>query len=291
MKPWRLRRFGAVLSLAAGLATLAASAPARPATPWYQVEVVVFAEGGESPSGRGDWREEGPPPLPENTIELLAALGVGDEAGGSGRRHAFRALPASKLELGAAAARLDRNDAYRVLLHVGWRQPGSSRGDAPAVRLGTLRGLVPDGRFAASAAPGESVEGTIRLWRRQFLHVDVDLAFGDVGGWRRREEAADPSAAPGSERPGAPEAGAASSADTEPGDGSEGTGATATELRAPGSAEGEEAETGATAVPRPGSGERRRVARLVRSLRLRAGRLHYLDHPLFGALLQVKRLP
>ena len=166
-----LRPFGAALALAlaAGLAALAASAPARPATPWYQVEVVVFAEGGESPSGGGDWREEGPPPLPENTIELLAALGVGDEAGGSGRRHAFRALPASKLELGAAAARLDGNDAYRVLLHVGWRQPGSSRGDAPAVRLGTLRGGIGDDRF--TAAPGESVEGTIRLWRRQFLCV------------------------------------------------------------------------------------------------------------------------
>lgn len=285
MKPWRLRRFGAVLALTAGLAGLAASAPARPATPWYQVEAVVFAEGGGSPSGGGDWREEGPPPLPENTIELLSALVAGDEAGASGRRHAFRALPASKLELGAAAARLDRNDAYRVLLHVGWRQPGSSRGDAPAVRLGTLRGGIGDDRF--TAAPGESVEGTIRLWRRQFLHMDVDLAFGDVEAWRRREDAADPSDTPGSERPGTPEAGAASSADAEPGDGSEGT--RAAELRAPGAAEEEEAQTGAMAAPRPG-GERRRVARLVRSLRLRAGRLHYLDHPLFGVLVMVKRL-
>ena len=278
--PRRLRRFGAALALAAGLAALAAlaaSAPARSATPWYQLEVVVFAEGGESPWGRDDWREEGPPPLPENTVELLAALGAGDDTGGSGRRHAFRALPASQLELGAAAARLDRNDAYRVLLHVGWRQPGSSRGNAPAVHLGTLRGGVGDGRF--TAAPGEAVDGTIRLWRRQFLHVDLDLAFGDVEGWRRRQEAAGPpSAEPGDERPEAPEA-----------DGAPGAGASAAEPRPPGGPVGRE-EAGAAAEPPPAGNARIRVTRLTRSLRLRAGRLHFLDHPLFGALLMVKRL-
>lgn len=282
MSPLRLRRFGGVLALAAGLAALAASAPARSATPWYQMEVVVFAEGGESPWGRDDWREEGPPPLPENTVELLAALGAGDDAGGSSRRHAFRALPASQLELGAAAARLDRNDAYRVLLHVGWRQPGSSRGNAPAVHLGTLRGGVGDGRF--TAAPGEAVEGTIRLWRRQFLHVDLDLAFGDVEAWNRRQEAADPSAAPGNERPEAPEADAAPSANPDTG-----AGASAAEPRPPGASVGRE-EAGAAAEPPPAGNARIRVTRLTRSLRLRAGRLHFLDHPLFGALLMVKRL-
>jgi hypothetical protein len=30
--------------------------------------------------------------------------------------------------------------------------------------------------------------------------------------------------------------------------------------------------------------------RLTRSLRLRSGRLHYIDHPLFGMLLEVRRL-
>lgn len=282
----RLRRSGAALALAAGLAALAAlaaSAPARSATPWYQLEVVIFAEGGESPWGRDDWREEGPPPLPENTVELLAALGAGDEAGGSSRRHAFRALPASQLELGAAAARLDRNDAYRVLLHVGWRQPGSSRGNAPAVHLGTLRGGVGDGRFTATA-PGESVDGTIRLWRRQFLHVDLDLAFGDVEAWNRRQEAAGPSAEPGDERREAPVA------DAVPGTNPDtGGGASAAEPRPPGASVGRE-EAGAAAEPPPAGSARIRVTRLTRSLRLRAGRLHFLDHPLFGALLMVKRL-
>ena len=281
MKPPRLRRpFGGVLALAAGLAALAAAAPARPATPWYQVEAVVFAEGDESRWSRDDWREEGPPPLPENAVELLAALAPGDEAGGAGRRHAFRALPASELDLGAAASRLDRSGAYRVLLHVGWRQPGSPPGAAPAVHLGALQGLASDGRFAA--APGEAVEGTIRLWRRRFLHVDADLAFGDVEGWRRRQEAEDPSAVLGDERRETPDAAAPSPS----------TDAGAAEPRPPDPAAPREGAEEAAAEPPPPAGSARvRVTRLTRSLRLRAGRLHYLDHPLFGVLLTVKRLP
>ncbi len=272
MRPPRTR-FGAVLALAAGLAALAASAPATPATPWYQVEVVIFAQGGESPWDRDDWREEGPPPLAGKTVELLAAIDPTGEGSGSNRRHAFRALPASELELTATADRLDRTDAYRVLLQVGWRQPGFPYDDAPAVHLGTLRGLVSDDRF--TAAPGEAVDGTVRLWRRRFLHVDTDLAFGDIEAWRRRKDAAAASEEPESESRGTPEAGAAPRAG-------------AAELRTPGAA----AQEGAVeaAEPRPAGGERLGVVRLTRSLRLRAGRLYYLDHPLFGVLLRVKRL-
>lgn len=275
--------FGAALALAlaAGLAALAASDPARPATPWYQVEVVIFAQGGESPWDRDDWREEGPPPLPENTVELLPGLPLVGEAKGSNRRHAFRSLPASKLELTAAADRLDRAADYRVLLHVGWRQPGSRRDDAPAVHLDTLRGLSPGARFAA--APGEAVDGTIRLWRRRFLHVDTDLAFGDVEAWRGRKDAG-ADAEPGNEhREAAPAAGVASNPDT-----GEGAVAGAAELGAPGPTGRKETE--ATTEPRPAGGEPRRAARIARSLRVRAGKPHYIDHPLFGVLLKVSRL-
>lgn len=253
MKPPRTH-FGAIFALAAGIAAGTASAPARPATPWYQVEAVVFAERDAArPEDRPHWREEGPPPIPENAVELLAALAPGDGGAGASRRHAFRALPASELDLSGAADRLDRSDAYRVLLHVGWRQPGFPPDDAPAVRLDSSLGLASGSRFAA--APGEAVGGTIRLWRRRFLHVDTDLAFGESEAWRGRREGADAGAA-------------------EPG--------------APGPPGRKEAE--AAAEPRPAGGEDRRVARIARSLRVRAGKLHYIDHPLFGVLLTVERL-
>lgn len=260
-------RFGAPLALAAALA---AGSPAAAATPWYQVEVVVFAEGGESRWDRDDWREEGPPPLADNTVELLAALAPTDDARGSKRRHAFRALPASELELTAAADRLDRANAYQVLLHVAWRQPGFQYDDAPAVHLGTQRGLVSDARFAPGR--GESVDGTVRLWRRRFLHLDTDIAFGEIEAWRRRENAR-----AGSE-PSRIGSGVAPRSEAGP---------------------SERAAQGPVAAQSPGDEEepqaareepRLRVARLTRSLRLRGGRLYYIDHPVFGMLLKVKRL-
>ena len=265
-------RFGAPLALAfaTGLASLAPAAPVAAATAWYQVEVVIFAEGGESRWDRDDWREEGPPPLADNTVELLAALAPADVARGSARRHAFRTLPATELGLTAAADRLDRSSAYRVLLHVAWRQPGFPYDDAPAVHLGTQRGLVSDDRFAV--APGESVDGTVRVWRRRFLHVDTDLAFGEIEAWLRRETAVAGPAPPRIESDETPEAGA-------------GPRVRAGEARAAAQAAGEDGESQAVRDDRP-----LRVARLTRSLRLRAGRLYYIDHPLFGMLLNVKRL-
>ena len=259
---------GVSLALAAGLVCLAAATFAAAATRWYHVEVVIFAQGGNSPWSRGDWREEGPPVLAKNTVELLPGLAPADRPAGSARRHAFRTLPAASLDLGATVDRLDRSDDYRVLLHVGWHQPGFSDDDAPGVHLGTLRSLAAQDRFGA--ASGEEVEGTVRFWRRRFLHVDVDLAFGNVDAWQRREHGDAAEALAGARaRPGAG-----------PADGSA--------PRTSGSTENETEKE--IARSGPGHGEVLRVARLTRSLRLRAGRLHYIDHPLFGLLLKVKRL-
>ena len=271
---------GVLLALAAALVCLAAATSAAAATRWYHVEVVIFAQGGESPWIRDDWREEGPPILAKNTVELLPGLAPADRPAGSKRRHAFRALPASSLELGTSVDRLDRSKDYRVLMHVGWHQPGFSDDDAPGVHLGTLRSLLAQDRFGG--ASGKEVEGTVRFWRRRFLHVDVDLAFGDVAAWRQREHGAATDAPPVRERAasGTGLAGTRARPGAGPADGS----ATQT----PGITEDETAKE--IARSGPGHAEPLRVVRLTRSLRLQAGRLHYIDHPLFGMLLKVRRL-
>ena len=275
---------GAALAgaLVAGLVSFAATTPAAAATRWYHVEVVLFAQGADGAAWRrNDWREEGPPALAKNTVELLPGLDAAGLPDGSNRRHAFRTLPASALDLGAAADRLDRSNDYRVLLHVGWNQPGFSDDEAPAVHLGTLGSLAGAEERSAGTA-GEEVEGAVRFWRRRFLHVDVDLSFGDIEAWRERKEGSAP-ARPGGESadPGPTMAGARTGTPALPAEGSAG--------RAGGSAtEGDEPETDARRVD--GEDEPLRVARLTRSLRLRSGRLHYIDHPLFGVLLVVRRL-
>ena len=275
---------GAVLvgALVAGLVSFAATTPAAAATRWYHVEVVLFAQGADDTAWRrNDWREEGPPALAKNTVELLPGLGADGLPAGSNRRHAFRTLPATALDLGAVADRLDRSNDYRVLLHVGWNQPGFSDDEAPAVHLSTLGALA--GAEERSAGPGgEEVEGAVRFWRRRFLHVDVDLSFGDIEAWREREEGA-ALARPGGESavPGLtmarPQAGTPA-LPAEPSAGSAG------------GSPAEDADPETDARRMAGADEPLRVTRLTRSLRLRSGRLHYIDHPLFGVLLVVRRL-
>ena len=282
------RRTAAILgaafagALGAGLVSFAATTPAAAATRWYHVEVVLFAQGADDAAWRrNDWREEGPPALAKNTVELLPGLDADGLPAGSNRRHAFRTLPPSALDLGAVADRLDRSNDYRVLLHVGWNQPGFSDDEAPAVHLGTLGALA--GAEERSAGPGgEEVEGAVRFWRRRFLHVDVDLSFGDIEAWRERKEGA-ALARPGGESavPGLTMAGPRTGTPVLPAEGSAGS--------AGGSAaEDDEPESDASRVAE--ADEPVRVARLTRSLRLRSGRLHYIDHPLFGVLLVVRRL-
>lgn len=277
---------GAALAgaLVAGLVSFAATTPASAATRWYHVEVVLFAQGADDAAWRrNDWREEGPPALAKNTVELLPGLDAAGLPAGSNRRHAFRALPASALDLGAVADRLERSNDYRVLLHVGWNQPGFSDDEAPAVHLSTLGALA--GGEERSAGPGaEDVEGAVRFWRRRFLHVDVDLSFGDIEAWRERREGAAPAAArSGGESavPGLTTDGARAGTPAPPAAGS-------AESAEGSAAEGDEPDTAAGRAA--GADEPLRVARLTRSLRLRSGRLHYIDHPLFGVLLVVRRL-
>ena len=269
-------------ALVAGLVSFAATTPAAAATRWYHVEVVLFAQGADDAAWRrNDWREEGPPALAKNTVELLPGLDAAGLPDGSNRRHAFRTLPASALDLGAVADRLDRSNDYRVLLHVGWNQPGFSDDQAPAVHLGTL-GALADVEERAAGPGGEEVEGAIRFWRRRFLHVDVDLSFGDIKAWRERK-AGSALARPGGEStvPGLATAGARTGTPALPAEGSAGN--------AGGSAgEGGQPETDAGRGA--GADDPLRVVRLTRSLRLRSGRLHYIDHPRFGVLLVVRRL-
>ncbi len=280
-----IRRVGleAVLAVLGALALLAPLSATRADTSWYQVEVVVFAQDDEAGWQRGNWREEGPPPLAGNTVELLVGSSPGTGAGGSSRRHAFRTLSASGLGLGNAVSRLERAGDYGILLHVGWLQPGFTKRDAPAVHLSAPRSFATGGRFDGSA--GQGIDGTVRLWRRRFLHMDVDISFGDIEGWRQRvADEAGPADRP-NDRAGTPQVprGGPGPDTAAPDSGRD--------LRSAGSAVATVArEVAPETEVKPAAGERLRVVRLVRNLRLDAGALHYVDHPLFGILVLAKRL-
>jgi len=155
-------RRAALLVLVLVLVLGAVPAGASAAT-WYTVEVVVFALLSPDASAEIWPAEPGRPPL-DGSIELGSDLTLSDD----GTPFAFRRLGTDRLMLQEAAARLRRSSLYRPLLHVGWRQPGFEPGEARAVHVTAADG----------GATGSIVDGTVRVWRERFLHVEVDLVYG-----------------------------------------------------------------------------------------------------------------
>lgn len=120
----------------------------------YDVEVIVFkqweAGGADAELPRND--------VPAPTAERISALDAAD---------GIAALPSSELRLQGVYQVLARSKDYQPLLHVGWRQQGLGREQAPAVAIpaGWLPGqeLTPD------------LHGLIKVYKERFLHAVVDL--------------------------------------------------------------------------------------------------------------------
>lgn len=156
----------------------------------YQIEIIVFEhlrlgddnEQWPQQPGRPDW---------QGVIPLAGA----DTPSG------YLPLPAARQRMQGVQRVLRTSGEYRPLLHVTWEQPGLTPARARPVLL-----------------PGDNelVEGTVKLRRTRYLHVDLDLMY--VLG-------------------------------SDPGN----------------------------------------YVRLVEERRVRLNELHYFDHPLFGAIVQVTR--
>ncbi|MDX1434303.1 MAG: CsiV family protein, partial [Gammaproteobacteria bacterium] len=284
-----------VLLLGAALLAGAAGGPLAEEDTWYTVELIVFERTDEAGRGAEHWPEEPGLPALAGALELLPSqqrapqsgdAGQGGQAGQAGQAgegsqsgglaRAFRRLPAEAFALGDAWQRLEKSESYRPLLHLAWNQPGFAEAEAKSVHVhdgNSTFGGTP-GSQAANVAAADSylgapfsarasmprdparaaLDGTLRLHRARYLHVRVDLLYyrPPVG----------PPAAPAASARGTP------AAQTLP----DSTDAAlleqllAEELREP------------------------TLFRLTQSRRMRSGETHYLDHPLFGALIQVRPL-
>jgi hypothetical protein len=115
----------------------------------YDVEVVVFRN--RSPQADGEqW--------PQRRVE--ADRGFSSKPVETG----IEELAREQRSLQAVADSMQRSGAYDVLLHTAWRQPGLDRTLAQPY-------TVPHGLERR----GYRLEGTIRLVRERFLHLDIDL--------------------------------------------------------------------------------------------------------------------
>lgn len=133
-------------------------APADDVTPWYQVDVVVFAHA--DTSDQEVWVDDPGTPNMAKAVVLApssASPGLGqtlnalfgdtdqdqaladfiDADGGTDDTApvAFRLLPDDAQQLNAVVARLNGAADYRVLYHAAWRQPGYSPDKSIPVRI------------------------------------------------------------------------------------------------------------------------------------------------------------
>jgi hypothetical protein len=211
---------------------------------WYTVEILVFRLQDES----GLYLERWPmnPGLPDAALARSLVAGTRaepaqDNAPADG--DAFVLLGNDQFSLEGVASALRRSGAYQPLLHVAWRQPGFAQAEAITVRLhsqlrnpyrtdetAVLRQAQGYGGFTTEQAPvlnrpSAVLDGTIRLRRARYLHVDADLVY----------------------------------------------------YRPPAIAQG------IGSAPEPS------LFRLTESRRMRSSELHFLDHPMFGVLVEVRR--
>lgn len=154
--------------------------PAQPAGSW-QVELVAF-DYREAPASNEQVLQPAAPSMLPPPAPLLPPSGDGSAALPFTR---YPLLEPEALQLGGVRQRLARSGELRPLLHLGWQQ------DAPA-RRGAAR---PQELPPVDGSRG--LQGTVRLYRRQSLHVELDLWLpaaagddadgGEPGGYRLRE--------------------------------------------------------------------------------------------------------
>ena len=169
-------------------------------TRYYDVEVVIF----ETRDPIGLQSEHWPQTLNEDTPERWVELGLpyaGELPEEYDARYTFVPLPEENYQLNQEVKTLEEAEGYRVLMHLGWRQPGMDRQSAIPVRI---QRLVPP---LAEAMPEDTVEaapptedvavaidaaeapplspdsqymtlqGYIRIALARYLHVSTDLAY------------------------------------------------------------------------------------------------------------------
>lgn len=131
--------------------------PALAADPVYEIEVLAFQrQVAPATSGEEDWGASAHrPDLDEGfSLDMIGGLPLGQ----------------SDLRLNSAATRLNRQAAYKVILHEAWRQPVGTRASAPFLHL--------TGGATLSGQDGEALpqlDGLIRLYRDPQLYLQSDL--------------------------------------------------------------------------------------------------------------------
>ena len=149
------------------------------ATTWYTIEVIAFSHLNNDGLYEENWPSSPGEPAIHNAVRLAppGELALDDRAEHSGSVHTYNLLGRSSLRMENIANRLKQSSGYRPLMHIAWRQPGLSKSLSKAVYVHSA--LPNSHRSDATAHDGPAgepqIQGTIRVSRARYLHVDTDL--------------------------------------------------------------------------------------------------------------------
>ena len=170
--------------------------------PWYEIEVIVFANTQQSGLDTETWPNN--PPMKEFsqvvTLDFPQGGGVPRDdlpdfakadyrsvkaaAGGMAAKlpEPFVFLGRNEFRLGDVMSKLQSDSRYQPLLHIAWRQPTLSPKAAPPVFVysgmdtPSNSGLVNTG-FQMVGPQSVKLYGLIRLSVSRYLHVETDLHY------------------------------------------------------------------------------------------------------------------
>lgn len=145
------------VGLALLFAVLAQPAVPQTASGAYDVEVVIFRTGANSPEAVGDPGDR-----------FAGGGDSADPAAGSGVARLVGSLPAARLQLTGIAERLRTRAGLRVIAHTGWSQTPSPWGLRSGYSLARL-GITAEG-----------LSGTVFLERGQYLHLGFAISLGSA---------------------------------------------------------------------------------------------------------------
>lgn len=98
--------------------------------PWYQVEIIIFANQNQQGMVSETWPE--PPALSSQEFHELThpddaltktSNKAPDFSAGKGMPNPFELMDASEFQLTPLAKKLENSSKYKPILHIGWRQP------------------------------------------------------------------------------------------------------------------------------------------------------------------------
>ena len=147
-----------------------APAPEEPQYPRYTVEVIIFEYAEEVSVGTEQFLPD-EPPLPaaddpvadERVFEDRPAEPVVGEQDPAAPEFVLHAE--DELTMNDLAARLERLDVYRPVMHFAWTQPTRPEEETQPIELQAL------------SEPPEGLDGSFMLYLSRYLHLVVDLSL------------------------------------------------------------------------------------------------------------------